>query len=67
MSSARDNQKHENNSGIDTDRDTGLMLSYLLNGIASRAEQLAVEADNSSTDYTLKSASVLHRQQGGSR
>lgn len=38
---------------IDADRDTGLALSYLLQGIAKRAEELASSSANSTLDYVL--------------
>lgn len=38
---------------IDKDRDTGLALSYLLQGIAKRAEELACTSANSAIDYVL--------------
>lgn len=44
---------HLEGSDIDTDRDAGLALSYLLQGIAKRAEELAIVASNSDADYVL--------------
>lgn len=38
---------------IDTDRNAGLALSYLLRGIANRAEELALVSANSAADYVL--------------
>ncbi len=44
---------------IDTDRDGALALSYLLRGIANRAEELALRAADTGNDYVAKSQSQL--------
>lgn len=54
---------HSENGGIDTDRDAGLALSYLLQGIAKRAEELALVASNSGADYVLDKTDAEGRLQ----
>jgi hypothetical protein len=44
---------HSDASGIDADSDAGLALSYLMQGIANRAEELALVAANSADIYRL--------------
>ncbi len=42
---------HADDGGIDTDREPGLALSYLLQGIVNRADELAQRAGDSACDY----------------
>ena len=44
---------------IDCDSGVGLALSYLLHGIAKRAEELALRTTNTEHDYVAKLASQL--------
>lgn len=48
---------------IDKDRDAGLALSYLLQGIAKRAEELALVSANSAAVYVLSQRQVEEQSQ----
>lgn len=55
---------HGDESGIDADRDAGLALSYLLRGIAKRAEELALASANTELDYVLSHRAARGAQSG---
>ena len=55
---------HGDPSGIDTDCDAGLALSYLLRGIAKRAEELAMASASTELDYVLSHRPARGAQSG---